>query len=164
MPYCALADVQGLITGFTITTTSTVTVDTVDNDIIPMVDRYIDDRLGQYYVTPITGPNALLTINRIARLLCAAEVAERVYIGQAPADSAQSTVWRQQAEDTLARLTTGDPTAKAAKGATPTAGMIILTDAVPTGDTPEPMSQKISDVLSTATYTGSALFSTQKQF
>ena len=163
MNYCALADVQAMITGFTISTTSTVTQDEVNNDIIPMVSRYIDDRIGQYYVTPITGTNSLLTVNRIARLLCAAEIAERVYIGQAPSDSQQSTVWRQQAEDTLRRLTTGDPTA-VAKGAPPTAGMIILTDAVPTGDTPEPMSAQVSDILSTPTYTGSPLFSTQKTF
>jgi len=163
MNYCALADVQSLITSFPITATSTITAATVTTDIIPAVDRYIDDRLGQYYVTPITGTNALLTINRISRLLSAAEVAERVYIGQAPADSLQSTVWRKQAEDTLSRLTTGDPAA-VAKGGTPTSGMILLTDAVPTGDTPQPMSQQISDNLSSPSYTGAPLFSTQKQF
>ena len=163
MSYCVLVDIQGLITSFTITATSTVTQDEVNNDIIPMVDRYIDDRLGQYYVTPITGTNALLTVNRISRLLCAAEVAERVYIGQAPSESTQSTIWRQQAENTLKRLTTGDPAA-VAKGASPTAGMIILTDAIPTGDTPEPMSAQVSDVLSTPAYTGQPFFSTQMKF
>jgi len=167
MNYCVLADVQSLITSFPITATSTVTANTVTNDIIPTVDRYIDDRLGQYYVTPITGTNSLLTINRISRLLSAAEVAERVYLGQAPADSLQSTAWRQQAEDTLSRLTTGGPAGAgkgAAKGGSPTSGMILLTDAVPTGDTPQPMSQQISDNLSSPGYTGTPLFSTQKQF
>lgn len=149
MTYCVLGDVQALITGFTITTTSTVTSAQVTTDIIPAIDRYIDDRLGKFYVTPVTGANSLLTLNRISRYLAAAEVAERVYIGQGPSESSQSTTWRQLAESDLNRLSNGD---------------IILTDAVPTGDTPEPLSQQISDNLSSPLNTQGPLFCIGKQF
>jgi len=147
--YCTLTDVQGLITGFTITATSTVSQDTVNNEIIPMYSRYIDDRLGKYYQTPITGTNSLLTLNRIVKQLCAAEVVERVYIGQGPSDSIQSTTWRKQAEDDLTRLANGG---------------IILTDAVPTGDTPQPMSVLIGDNLSQATRQTPPAFSMAQRF
>lgn len=131
--YCTLADVQALIKGFVIDESQSVTPDEVNNDIIPEVSRQIDERLGMYYVTPITGTNALLTLNRISRWMAAAEVADRVYLGQAPSESPQSKVWRDLAEADLTRVEKGQ---------------ILLTDATPTDDTPEAISRLISDKLS----------------
>jgi len=147
--YCTLADVQPLITGFTITATSTVTDATVTGEIIPEMDRYIEERLGRYYQTPITGTNALLTVKRIEKYLVAAEIVERVYMGQAPSDSPQSTTWRQLAEADLKRLVNGD---------------IILTDAQPTGETPEPEYSQVSDNLSVATRLTPPAFSMGMKF
>lgn len=164
MSYCQLSDVQAMLAGMNITlsTTSNVTSDQVTSEIIPMYDRYIDDRLGQYYVTPITGTNALLTMNRIEKLLCAAEVAERIYVGQAPSESPAGTDWRKQAEDMLTRLTTGDPVA--AKNGASNRGIVILTDATPTGDTPEPISAQITDNLSSPLRQTPPAFSMGMQF
>ena len=149
MSYCVLADVQALITGFTIDATSTITDTQVTNEIIPLYDRYINDRLGRFYQVPITGPNALLTMNRIEKYLVAAEVTERVYVGQAPAESLQSVTWRKLAEADLTRLVNGD---------------IILTDAQPTAETPEPAASQISDNLSAATRTTPPMFSMGMSF
>ena len=137
-PYCTVADVQALISWAlpetnTTGNPSTIGQDTVTNDIIPQVSQYIDDRLAQYYVTPITGTNALTTMNRIARYLAAAEVLTRKYTGEAPNNSTQATTYRQLAETDLTNITTG---------------VIILYDAQTTGDTPESISHQITDNLS----------------
>lgn len=136
MSYCSLSDVQGLLVNITIDATSNPSDVQVTTEIIPEYDRYIDDRLGRYYQTPVTGANALLTMQRIEKYLVAAEVAERVYVGQSPSDSPQSVTWRKMAEDDLTRLVQGD---------------IILTDAQTTSETPEPASKLISDKLSQPT-------------
>ncbi|MFB5192656.1 hypothetical protein [Alicyclobacillus fastidiosus] len=134
--YCTLSDVQALIKGFTIDENASVTPEEVTDDIIPEVSRQIDERLGMYYVTPITGTNALLTLNRISRWMAAAEVADRVFLGQAPSESSQSKTWRDLAEADLTRVEKGQ---------------ILLTDAVATDDTPEAISRLISDKLSSPT-------------
>lgn len=135
MSYAALSDVQGMIgpTGVILSATSNVTADTVVNEILPMYDRYIDDRLARYYPTPITGPNALLTVNRIEKLLASAEVVERLYVNQAPSDGPQAVVWRAQAEAMLTHIVQGD---------------VILSDAGSTAETPEPTPSVISDGIS----------------
>lgn len=136
MSYCSLSDVQGLLVNITINSASNPSDTQVMTEIIPEYDRYIDDRLGRYYQTPITGVNALLTMQRIEKYLVAAEVMERVYVGQSPSDSPQSVTWRKMAEDDLTRLVNGD---------------IILKDAQTTSETPEPASDQIGDKLSQPT-------------
>lgn len=131
--YCSVSDVNSMITGWDISDTSNITKTEVENDIIPQVDHWIDDRLRNYYKVPITGVDALKTMNRIARWYVAAEVAERTYIGESPSDSPQSKTWRKLADDDMKRIVNGE---------------IILTDAVPTGNTPETEVEKISDRLS----------------
>lgn len=135
MSYCTVTDVQNLLSAVNIkiTDTSKITVTQLETEIIPEFDRYIDDRLGRYYVTPITGEKALLTMNRIEKYLVAAEVVERVYIGQTPSDSPQATTWKNFAEADLQRIIDGE---------------IILFDAQPSGETPEQAVSMISDNLS----------------
>lgn len=136
MSYCTVDDVQTVLAAMNINlsaATAKITTDDVTNEIIPLYDHYIDDRLGRYYQVPITGPRALLTMNRIEKYLCAAEVAQRTYVGQAPSDSPAGATWRTFAENDLKRLVDGS---------------ILLTDAQPTAETPEPEDQVISDVLS----------------
>lgn len=128
MAYCNLADVQALIKTFRITETTSVTPEEVLNDIIPEVDRRINERLGKYYRTPITGVNSLITINRISRWLASAELLNRVYLGEAPSASEQAKEYTRLAEADLCRITSGE---------------VILTDAGATDDTPEPLSKKI---------------------
>lgn len=147
--YCTLQDAQSLIKSFVITNSTAVTTDEVNDDIIPEVSRRIDERLGKYYVTPITGTNALITLNRIAKWYAAAEVMDRIYLGQAPSASPQSASWRGLADKDLQRIVDGD---------------IILTDATPTGDTPEPISQKISSNLTSASYPNPPVFDMGKVF
>lgn len=149
MSYCTLADVQALITNWAIDSESTPSDTTVNDEIIPEYDRYIDDRLGRYYQTPITGANALKTMNRIEKLLVAAEVSERVYVGQAPSDSTQSTTWRTAAENQITQIVEGS---------------IILTDAQSTSETPEPASKQISDKLSQPTRQTPPMFSMGMKF
>jgi hypothetical protein len=134
--YCTLDDVQALLPWplpETSTNPTSVTQSTVTDDIIPEVCRYIDDRLAQYYVTPITGEKALVTINRVARYLAAASVVERKYVGQTPSDSPQAQTYRKQAEDDLTRIVEGK---------------IILYDAQPAADTPESRTHQVGDRLS----------------
>lgn len=147
--YCTLTDVQALIKSFTIDSTTNVTDTEVTNDIIPEVSRQIDERLGKFYATPITGTDALVTVNRIAKWMAAAEVADRIYLSQAPSESSQSKTWRTLAESDLTRLVKGD---------------IILTDATPTDDTPEKVSQLISDNLSSPARTTPPMFSMGMKF
>lgn len=151
MPYCAVTDVQNLLSAMNIdlSTSTNISATEVTTEIIPMYDRYLDDRLGRYYQTPITGANALLTMNRIEKYLCAAEVAERVYVGQAPSDSPAGLAWRTLAEADITRLVDGD---------------IILFDAVPTGETPEPEYSQVSDNLSAATRQTPPAFSMGMKF
>lgn len=149
MTYCAITDVQALIKGWEIDWNSMVTTDEVTNDIIPEVSQQIDERLGKYYVTPVTGKNALLTLNRIAKWMAAAELSDRVYLGQAPSESPQAANWRTLAEADLTRLEKGD---------------IILTDAVSTDDTPEKVSQMISSNLSNPAYCNPPKFSMGMKF
>jgi hypothetical protein len=139
MPYCTIDDVQALIKSFTITATTKVSVDEVNNDIIPEVCRRIDERLGKYYQTPITGTDALITVNRIARYLAAAEVLNRLYLGEAPSASEQATQYIALAEADLDRITSGE---------------VILTDAPTTDDTPEPLSKKIGSNVMQSTLMG----------
>lgn len=149
MSYCVLADVQALIVNMTIDANSNPSGTQVSTEIIPQYDRYIDDRLGRYYITPITGANALLTMNRIEKYLVAAEVAERIYVGESPSDSPQSMTWRKMAEDDLTRLINGG---------------IILTDAQTTSETPEPASDQIGDKLSLPTRQTPPMFSMGMKF
>lgn len=149
MSYCTSDDVNKLLIGSQITENTNPTLDTLNNEIIPMGDRYIDDHLGKYYETPITGPNALVTINRIAKYWCAAEVTQRIYIGQTPANSPQAATWRGYADKDLNDII---------------AGNILLPDAVPTADTPKARSHLIKDQLSQPTFTEPARFSMGKVF
>ncbi|WDL96405.1 hypothetical protein [Alicyclobacillus sp. ALC3] len=151
MSYCAVTDVQALLVAMDIdlSTSPNITADEVTNEIIPMYDRYIDDRLGRYYQTPITGTNALLTMNRIEKYLGAAEVAQRVYVGQAPSDSPAGATWRTEAETWITQLIQGD---------------VILWDAQPTGETPEPEYSLISDNLSGPTRQTPPAFSMGMKF
>lgn len=147
--YCTAIDVQGLIKNFEITDTSTVTLDELNNEIIPEVCRQIDDRLGNYYVTPITGADALITINLIAKRLSAAEVMGRVFLGMGTSDSPQALTWQKQADADITRIIKGD---------------ITLRDALPTDDTPVPMSRQVSSRLSNPAYSTPPLFSIGKKF
>lgn len=134
--YCKLEDLDSLLTGLVINDSSNITSTQVTNEIIPDINQYMDDRLAQFYVTPITGTNALKTMNRIAKYLVAAEIMDRIYMGQTPSDSPQANTWRKLAEATLGKIVDGE---------------IILYDAVSTGDTPESKSNLFSDKLSQPT-------------
>lgn len=149
MSYCTVDDINNMLVGVVITENSNISINTVNTDIIPQVMRYIDDRLGKFYQTPFTGANALITINRIAKLLAAAEVTQRYYIGQTPADSPQASTWRRYADQDIQRIIDGE---------------IILTDAVPTADTPKARSNLFMDKLSQPTYTTPPRFSMGKKF
>ncbi|MCL6454368.1 MAG: DUF1320 domain-containing protein [Alicyclobacillus sp.] len=149
MSYCTLQDVQDMLVQITIDANSNPSDTQVTSEIIPMYDRYIDDRLGRYYQVPITGTNALLTINRIAKYLVAAEIADRIYLGQTGSQSAQGTNWRALAEQQLTQIVQGD---------------VILWDAQPTGETPEPEYSQVSDKLSVATRVTPPMFSMGKVF
>lgn len=149
MSYCVLSDVQSLFKTFTFSTSSTVTTDEINNDIIPQYDRYLNDRLGRYYQVPITGVNALATMKMIERWLVGAEAAERIWIGQSPSESPQSSVWRKLAEDYITNIIEG---------------AVILTDASPTGETPEPVVSQISDMLSQNPDVTPAFFTAGKVF
>lgn len=149
MSYSTIDDVNGLLVGFEITKNSSISIDQVNNDIIPMGDQYIDDRLGKFYQTPITGEKALITIRRISKLLAAAEVTQRLYIGQTPANSPQASTWRTYADKDLDRIIDGE---------------ILLSDAVPTADTPKAKSHLIKDNLSQPTYQIPSRFSMGMKF
>lgn len=149
MSYCTIDDVNGLLVGFEVTNNSTISIDQVYEDIIPMGDQYIDDRLGKFYQVPITGEKALVTINRISKLLAAAEVTQRLYIGQTPANSPQASTWRTYADKDLDRIINGE---------------ILLPDAVPTADTPRAKSHLIKDNLSQPTYKTPSRFSMGMRF
>lgn len=139
MSYCTLDDVQRIVSSLNIEITADTnpSIDTVVNEIIPMYDSYIDDRLRILYVVPITGENALKTMNRIEKYLVAAEVIQRLYVGQTPSDSPAGATWRNFAEAELARLASGEE---------------IMTDAIPTFDTPEAKHYLVSDKLSQPGY------------
>lgn len=149
MSYCTLEDVNKMLVGTQITANSLLTIDTVNTDILPKCDRYIDDKLGKFYQTPITGPNALVTINRIATYWSAAEVTQRIYIGQTPANSPQAATWRKYADQDLQDII---------------AGNILLPDAVPTADTPKARSHLIKDQLSQPTFKEPPRFGMGKVF
>ncbi|WP_436664230.1 hypothetical protein ACOALA_04085 [Alicyclobacillus acidoterrestris] len=149
MSYCTLADVQGVFKAYTITDSSKVTINDVNNDILPDCDQYIDDRLGRYYVVPITGPKALLTMKRIEKYLAAAEVARRTYNGQAPSESPQANAWQTVADDEIQAIIRGD---------------IILYDATPTDETPESRARWISDKLSNPLYRERPHFTDRMRF
>jgi hypothetical protein len=149
MTYCTLADVNKMLIGTQINDNSLLTADTVNTDILPRCDRYIDDKLGKFYQTPITGEDALVTINRIATYWSAAEVTQRIYIGQTPANSPQAATWRKYADQDLQDII---------------AGNILLPDAVPTADTPKPRSHLVKDKLSQPTWNEPPRFSMGKRF
>lgn len=149
MTYCTLADVNRMLIGTQIDDNSLLTADTVNTDILPRCDRYIDDKLGKFYQTPITGEDALVTINRIATYWSAAEVTQRIYIGQTPANSPQAATWRKYADQDLQDII---------------AGNILLPDAVPTADTPKPRSHLVKDKLSQPTWNEPPRFSMGKRF
>lgn len=148
MNYCTLSDVQDMLVQFVIDADSKPSDSQVTTDIIPMYDRYINDRLGRYYQVPITGENALMTMRRIEKYLVAAEIADRIYLGESTSQSPQGTVWRKLAEAQLTQLVQGD---------------VILWDAQPTGETPEPEYSQISDNLSSPAATP-AQFSMRMKF
>lgn len=133
MSYCTLSDVQDMLVQFTIDANSKPSADDVTNEIIPMYDRYIDDRMGRFYVVPITGANALSTMQRIEKYFVAAEIADRIYLGQTSSDSPQGVTWRKLAETQLTQIVQGD---------------VILWDAQTTAETPEPEVSQISDRVS----------------
>lgn len=133
MSYCVLSDVQDMLVQFVIDANSKPSATQVTDEIIPEYDRYIDDRLGRYYQTPITGTNALKTMQRIEKYFVAAEIADRIYLGQTMSDSPQGTTWRTLAETQLTQIVQG---------------AVLLTDAQSTAETPEPEVAQISDKLS----------------
>lgn len=149
MSYCTLSDVQDMLVQFVLDANSNPSDAQVTDEIIPMYDRYIDDRLGRYYQVPITGENAMLTMNRIEKYLVAAEIADRIYLGQTGSSSSQGTTWRQLAETQLTQLVQGD---------------VILWDAQPTGETPEPEYSQVSDKLSVSTRCTPPAFSMGMKF
>lgn len=149
MSYCTLDDVNGLLIGLTIDDNTDPSASDVTNKIIPESDLEIEDRLRVYYQVPITGTDALKTMQRISTWLTASKVTERIYIGQTPSDSPQATTWHKYAEADLKRLVDGN---------------IILTDAVSTDDTPESKSHQISDKLSQPGYTTGPQFTMGMKF
>ena len=54
-------------------TETAVTTETVD-ELIAEHDAFIDGRLSEYYVTPITGTTALVIVGRISKLLVAYDI------------------------------------------------------------------------------------------
>ncbi|KPV42019.1 hypothetical protein [Alicyclobacillus ferrooxydans] len=149
MSYCTLSDVQDMLVQFTIDANSNPSDTQVTNEIIPMYDRYIDDRLGRYYQVPITGTNALVTMQQIEKRFVAAEIADRIYLGQTGSNSPQGANWRTLAEQQLTQLVQGD---------------VILWDAQQTGETPEPEYSQVSDNLSVATRQTPPAFSMGMKF
>ena len=158
MPYCTIDDINnGGFFKFDVTAMTTLinkqparTV--INDDIIPLVDSKIDDELRMYYAVPVdatVSPKATLTLNRIAKWYVAAEIASRIYLQQGTSDSPQSQTWRALADAEIVKIQT--------KGN-------YLADAVKSADSPDRVSDLISDNLSQPTRKQGPLLSVSKVY
>ena len=119
--YCTTSDVQDFFKDVTFSAQTKVTLTEV-GDIIIEKSNYIDGRLDNIYVTPITGTQALSMIKHCAEHLVAAEIWERLRPAGLPKDESNwGFIWNKAAEDMLTRIVgpTKDPR-----------DMVILLDAV----------------------------------
>jgi len=102
MAYCLIADVQAYFKNTTFTSGSSVT-DTEINTWIDQYSEYIDSRIGDVYVTPITGTKALKIVKIICAKFVAGEADEVLREGKAIIDpkAKESRDLKKEAEDML---------------------------------------------------------------
>ena len=104
MAYHSQSDVEGLFkalssAGFSFSATSKITSTEVAGYIAD-TDRYIDTRLGKYYVTPVTDADAILILKPVAAQLTAAKCWRILYAAQ-PGESNKAREWEKLSDDVL---------------------------------------------------------------
>jgi|GEM_PF-6139109 len=107
MAYHSQSDVEGLLkltgnTGFTFSSTSRIT-STELAVYIADTDRYIDNRLAKYYVTPVTDAAAVAILKPVAAQLTAAKCWRILYAAQ-QGESNKAKEWEKLSEGVLSMI------------------------------------------------------------
>ena len=101
MSYHTQADVEALLKqlNFTFTATSKITVTDLATYMAD-TDRYVDNRLAGYYVTPVTDAAGVLILKPVAAQLTAAKCWRIIYAAQ-PGESNKAKEWERLSESVL---------------------------------------------------------------